>query len=296
MADGTEKPVETIQVGDYVLGHTLEPQRVTGAMEKFLLDDSFFGFSPGGPYFFTDSHLLAGPGLSVNGDGVQLWTVSPERLLNENPLMEFLSVQPITGGTELLQYNESERHLHEKEVKVFKDPVSYKRDVMVYAIQVEGDHGTYIANSFVCRHETPPFQHWPNTADLLLRVGSLPQVQNLRDLEYTLESVAMIETWVQDVDNEVRNVISSLWHAPNAECHWSLEEISVKEHAMSEIFNSPTYSAFIVELYARSGKVISDALDPSQITKSIEDRLASTDACVIFKAIANISKKLIVNT
>jgi hypothetical protein len=70
----------------------------------------------------------------------------------------------------------------------------------------------------------------------------------------------------------------------------------VKEDAMSEIFNSPTYSAFIVELYARSGQAISDVLDPAQTTKSVEERQTSADDCVIYRAIAKISKKLIMST
>jgi hypothetical protein len=298
MADRSKKPVELIQVGDYVLGHTLEPQRVTGALEKFLFDDSFYGFSPEGPFFFTDSHLLAGPGFT--GDELQLWTVSTERLLSENPLMEFTNVRPMTEDVELLQYNASKNNLRRKKVLVFKDPSSYTKDVMVYSIQVDGDQGTYIANDFICHHETPPLQHWPRTIDLLLRVGSLPHVRKLQDLKYSLENVAMLESLIQNIDNELIKLISALRNNSNLECVLTSEESLDKrslidtELAMSQIFSNPTYSAFMVGMYARTGKIISAVLD-NQLTPFLEGQLSSI-YCLIFTAIADRSEILLFNS
>jgi hypothetical protein len=271
MADWSEKRVEDVKIGDLVLDHKLKPTIVVGALEKFLNKDSLFGFSPEGPFFFTSTHLMGGP--AGDNEGLQLYATSLSRLLDENPLMEFLNVQELstTKPTAYYAVDAAKKVIIVEEMNFFKDPVPSQPESFVYTIEVESEHGTYFANGVVCRHEVPPLEEWPNSMELLFRILGRPELEFVEGVVYSLDSVRKLGGILGSTKEKMAEVISDFFKeggAHETESNGNFKQFGDREKVLSKLFSNPFYSTFGVGLYGEAGKMLSLTLDnpasPSQ--------------------------------
>ncbi|CAL8147727.1 unnamed protein product [Orchesella dallaii] len=184
LADFTEKSVENLEIGDILLDKELKPTRVVGVSYEFLLTQKFYGFD-NQSFFFTDTHLFMGPSENSNG---QLYTTSKKDLFAQNPLLEYLNVNEFKEGknTTLFYFDASiENQPIVKNVQVFPEPKIYPEETPIYFIQVDSPSGTYFAEGFVCRHEIPPLEFWPNTMAALFPLFESKGFEKVSELPYS---------------------------------------------------------------------------------------------------------------
>ncbi|ODN01860.1 Reticulocyte-binding protein 2 a [Orchesella cincta] len=270
LSDMTEKSVEELQVGDIVLDKDMNPTRVLGVAYEFLLDQKFYGFD-NESFFFTDSHMFVGP--SSAGD-ISLYAKSTNRLFYNNPLLKYLNVNDMDKTERLpLFHRVGERQVSVENVFVTADPVEYPIDTPIYFIQVDSPTGTYFANGYVCRHEIPPVEYWPNTMSILFKLMGTDSFEKLSQLSYTIETV----NFLLDVSNKVAATVkqfieSSEWRNAKTERNYkvmTLEDINMEE-CISKIFSNPTLSTAGVSLYARVGDIIAPYLDSIETEKQVD--------------------------
>ncbi|CAL8139066.1 unnamed protein product [Orchesella dallaii] len=269
MADMSEKPVELLQIGDIVLDKDLRPTRVLGVSYEFLLEQKFYGFD-NKSFFFTDSHLFAGPSVENEGD-LKLYAKSTKTLLHNNPLMKYLNVSDMDDHEKLrLFHHDGNNSVSVRNVTVSEDPQEYPPETPIYFIQVDSPTGTYIANGYVCRHEIPPIELWPNTMSILFRLMETEAFQKISQLPYTLETISFLQNVISQVVTEVKLFLerSELRKGDYGKPQeiMRLEDVGVEE-SIGKIFGNPTLSTAGVNLYARVGSIISPYLDDIEESK-----------------------------
>lgn len=272
MADFTEKYVETLKVGDMILDKDLNSARVLGVSYEFLLQQKFYGFEDE-PSFFTNSHIFVGPPNADedNGSGMKLYAESISNLYSHNPLMEYLNVTEMGSyaNTEvtLFHLENTTMKVFERAVHVVEDPHIYAMDTPVYFIEVDSPTGTYIANGYVCQHEIPPVEHWPNTMSMLFRLMNTPSFKKLSQLKYSLPVVILLEDITNDAAATVQQYIQNgiMKDSINRQAVtdyplMTLDDLDIDE-CISKIFNNPTVANVGVGLYAKVGVIVSQYLD-----------------------------------
>jgi hypothetical protein len=127
---------------------------------------------------------------------------------------------------------------------------------------------------------------------------------NVKVKKYTLENVARLQEWVMEIYTEVRQLIHE--QGMRKDTHLSastdcvLPEMTTangnrnREHVLSQIFNSPTYSAFMAEFYVRTWDLLSSVLYiPS--CPSLTELLPPNMDCLVLKTIAKAGDELTLN-
>lgn len=272
LVDKTEKPVELLKIGDVLLDKDLKPTRVLGVAYEFLLTQKFYGFD-NETFFFTDTHLFA----DDNGESLQLYTTSSTNLFAQNPLMEYLNISEFSNDNE----NERTRVLHygstsqsdkpiRREITVYQEEKNYPIETPIYFIQVDSPSGTYFAEGYVCRHEIPPFEYWPNTMSTLFALFGTTGLETVAQMPYTLETIDQIDRISDDVKKTVLNVLQRELETSDFkyELHKEIETCEILsfddfdlDAVVGNIFGNPTLSTLGMELYGNTGKVISKYLD-----------------------------------
>ncbi len=274
MADFSEKDVETLKVGDMILDKDFNSVRVLGVAYEFLLLEKFYGFNDESS-FFTNSHIFVGPPKKAeedSGSGMKLYAESISNLYSHNPLMEYLNVTEMGShdNTEvtLFYLENSTLSVFGKAVRVVEDPQIYAMDTPVYFIEVDSPTGSYFANGYVCQHEIPPVEHWPNTMSVLFRLMNTPSFQKLSQLKYSLPVVVLLE----DITNEVAAAVQQYVNTSTKELNngqasvitgyplMALGDVDIDE-CISKIFSNPTVASAGVSLYAKVGVIVSPYLD-----------------------------------
>ena len=97
MADGSEKPIESIQKDDLILDGNLQTVRVLALVTNFLGYRQLFQFK-NGP-IFTPEHMFY-----ASIDEPEIGVVSKEALIQEMPQTEEWNVKPLEELELLLQY------------------------------------------------------------------------------------------------------------------------------------------------------------------------------------------------
>ena len=97
MADGSEKPIESIQKDDLIIDGNLQPVRVLALVTNFLGYRQLFQFK-NGP-IFTPEHMFY-----AAIDKPEIGVVSKEALIQEMPQTEEWNVKPLEELEQLLQY------------------------------------------------------------------------------------------------------------------------------------------------------------------------------------------------
>ncbi|CAL8123444.1 unnamed protein product [Orchesella dallaii] len=266
MSDMTEKPVEQLRVGDTVMDKDMNPARVLGVAYEFLLDQHFYGFD-NQSFFFTNSHMLVGPSSDGSSGDLTLYAKSTNLLFYNNPLLKYLNVVDMDESEELRLFHRDisgENQVTAENVKVTEDPQEYPRDTPIYFIQVESPTGTYFANGYVCRHEIPPIEYWPNTMSIMFRLMGTESFEKLTVLPYTIDTVSFLHDLTNNVATTVKQFMdSNEWRnsvdGENFEI-MTLGDIDLDD-CIGKIFSNPTLSTAGVSLYARVGDVIAPYLD-----------------------------------
>ncbi|CAL8067902.1 unnamed protein product [Orchesella dallaii] len=265
MGNGTQKPVEQLKPGDILVDKDLMPATVLGVAHEFLLDQSFYGFD-NTSFFFTNSHLFVGPNEnSLKFGESMLFAKSTDNLYHNNPLMRYLNVSDMVEDQKFKLFHFNEEQLDVKNVDVVKDPIEHPSKTPVYFIQVDSPSGTYFANDFVCRHEIPPIEYWPNTMSILFRLMDTESFKKLAKLPYTFDTVSLLQTANYEVSLVVKRYLETKVENnadDTAEIHevMKLDSINLEE-CLSSIFSDPTLSTAGVNLYAQVGNVIAEHLD-----------------------------------
>ncbi|CAL8139038.1 unnamed protein product [Orchesella dallaii] len=269
MADMSEKSVELLQIGDIVLDKDMRPTRVLGVSYEFLLEQKFYGFD-NKSFFFTNSHLFAGPSVENEGD-MRLYAKSKKTLFHNNPLMKYLNVSDMDDHEKLrLFHHDGKNSVSVRNVTLSQDPQEYPPETPIYFIQVDSPTGTYIANGYVCRHEIPPIELWPNTMSILFRLMETEAFQKISQLPYTLETISFLHNVISQVATEVKLFLARTelrkgdYGKPQEIMR--LEDVAVEE-SIEKIFGNPTLSTAGVNLYARVGSIISPYLDDIEESK-----------------------------
>ncbi|ODM95783.1 Reticulocyte-binding protein 2 a, partial [Orchesella cincta] len=304
LADFTEKPVQELIIGDVLLDKDLKPTRVLGISYEFLLNQKFYGFD-NQSFFFTDTHLFVGPKANVmketltpDQDLFQLYTTSKANLFAQNPLLKYLNVKDFDENT---KFNDTLRTslfhfdplLHDKpverDINVFLEPKIYPADTPIYFIQVDSPTGTYFAEGYVCRHEIPPLELWPNTIATLFSIFGTRGFKKLAQLPYSLETIYLIDGVSDNVRMRVKSVLdeeflsgeSAKHHEMNYYCKkQSLANFNLDE-MIGKIFNNPTMAALAMELYGGTGSIMSKYMDNPNMPLSecqlqtLQDRIAN---------------------
>ncbi|CAL8139064.1 unnamed protein product [Orchesella dallaii] len=269
MADMSEKPVEFLQIGDIVLDKNMHPTRVLGVSYEFLLEQKFYGFD-NQSFFFTNSHLFAGPSVENEGD-MRFYAKSTKTLFHNNPLMKYLNVSDMDDHEKhQLYHHDGKNSVSVRNVTVSQDPQEYPPEIPIYFIQVDSPTGTYIANGYVCRHEIPPIELWPNTMSILFRLMETEAFQKISLLPYTLETISYLHNVIDRVATEVKLFLegneSRKGDYGKPKEIMRLEDVGVEE-SIGKIFGNPTLSTAGVNLYARVGSIISPYLDDIEESK-----------------------------
>ncbi|CAL8067910.1 unnamed protein product [Orchesella dallaii] len=268
MADGTEKPVELLEAGDVVVDKDLKPTSVLGVAHELLLGQTFYGFD-NNSFFFTNSHLFVGPkDLNSGSENFTLFTKSTEYLYYNNPLLRHLNVRamPNNGSFELFHVEtlSNTKIVSEKIVTVTEDPETYPLDTPIYFIQVNSSTGTYVANGYVCRHETPDFALWPNTMSILLRLIETSAFENVSLFPYNIETEIYLQNSINNIVKRVEQFFEEReWSNSVDESNYevmTLGDVDLDE-CILRIYNNPTLSSAGIGFYASVGPVIAMHLD-----------------------------------
>lgn len=264
MSDLTEKNVENLLVGDMVMDKDLKPTKILGVSYEFLLNQKLYGFGKN-PAFFTNSHLFVGPGITGQ---LRLYAKSVSNLYQHNPLLEYLNVTEMgTSETKTVTlYHFEDGAVVAKPTTVFQDQQLHAMDSLVYFLQVDSPTGTYFANGYVCQHEIPPVEYWPNTMSLLFRLMKTTAFEKLAEMEYSLGTIMVVDDSTNFVESSVKkyvhNDMENDIESSNASNYllMTLQDINMEE-SISKIFNNPTVAAAAVSLYAKTSVILSPYLD-----------------------------------
>ncbi len=287
MGDGSSKPVECVRRGDIVLDVDLKPSRVLGCNSFFLGDRSFYGFTPNAgtgsgssSAFFTEVHLFVRPDRKLN-------VVSKDAFLEENPVFELLADQIVClkKGTQfqILGYDPNSHsvvsidcQLHEEDIG--SDPESLSPDTPVYFLEVDSSTGTYFANNFLCRHELPPFELWPNTFTCLQEMLLFDPVTiaKLAQFKLTHSTYAALSKLAKEIATCVQ---VCLYHGVLGQNERQSQRLAQKatnkeqiEQNLQFVLEHQTLVAFGLLIYSKCGKMLANHLDkPDSMhsTKSI---------------------------
>ncbi|CAL8122662.1 unnamed protein product [Orchesella dallaii] len=302
LADFSEKPVEQLEIGDMLLDKDLKPTKVLGVSYEFLVSQRFYGFD-NKSFFFTNTHLFVGPKHeedNIGGsDSFQLYTTSKAILFNQNPLLEYLHVKNFQEGANTNQsttllYFDPRIHKYpvEKDIEVYLDPRSYSAETPIYFIQVDSPTGTYFAEGFVCRHEIPPLELWPNTMATLFSLFGSNGFEILAKLPYSLETISFIDEISDEVQMKVEEFFDEEFlgwqnnrtsESDNSETVYTENDLEVGmgrsckrkllesfnlDEMIGKIFNNPTMAVLGMNLYGGTGSVISMYLDNPKVALS----------------------------
>ncbi|CAL8138956.1 unnamed protein product [Orchesella dallaii] len=268
MTDLSQKPVEQLKIGDVILDMNMMPTSVLGVAYEFIFDQKFYGFDEDS-FFFTNTHLFAGPSSSPTAEDFKLYAKSTHNLFYNNPLMKYLNVSDMEGveRLHLFYHDEENESLSAKDVTVYEDPQEYSQDIPIYFIQVDSPTGTYFANGYVCRHEIPPVEYWPNTMGLLFRLMDTETFGELAELPYTLENAKFLQNVTIKVAENVKQFLEKEeWKQERSGEQYeimTLGDIDMEEN-IGKIFNNPSIAAVGVGLYARVGEVVAPYLDDAE--------------------------------
>ncbi|OXA62062.1 hypothetical protein Fcan01_00711 [Folsomia candida] len=283
------KPVESLQVGDIILDHNINPTTVVGISYEFLQSQGFHGFD-NETFFFTESHILAGPA-NNNDSGLQFYVKDKPLLLRQNPLMEFIPVQE-------MQYREpfqvlkldpkNATSLGSATVQVYTDPSPHSEDELIYFLQVDNPSGTYIANGYVCRHETPPLDKWPHAMGVLFKIFYTEELAFFGDVPYTMEVMEKIDLITAEVEEalvkvDLKRLISSAGDDDGSiELPFDPEEATT---VLQGVFNNPTLGAMATKLYAATSKKLSLYFDDENAQEFVGHGFIGRGQDLIFKEI-----------
>jgi hypothetical protein len=269
LSDGRKLPVETIRSGDMVLDINLKSCKVVGVNHMFMDGKRFYGFSKNN-CFFTGGHIFA------HSKSDEFFVVSKRELLKDNPFIDDLKVVEVQPGQkiEALKINgDSEtKTIVAETVTVFEDEIEYDAAVPVYFLIVENETGTYIANDYVCRHELPRFERWPNTLACLQKIVTSNMVKRnsvgkklsllaLREMEKTVDHIAKelekefsskCGTFLNDITNREHGSIS---------VEYMVADLSLYLATVTEMIHDNYWSTFAMLIYGRCGNLIRDVLD-----------------------------------
>lgn len=282
MADFTERNVESLKVGDMILDKDLIQTRVIGVSYEFLMNEKLYGFGDD-LVFFTKNHIFLGPSLNKvkSNSDFKLYVKSASTLYYENPLMEYLNVTEIgTNDVSLFHLKKFPYSLDTIKVPVFEDPQSYQMDTPVYYIQVESSSGSYFANGYVCRHDLPPMEHWPNTMSVLLRLINTPSFEKISKLKYSLPVVRMLDEVTNQIVTKVEQYFQygveyeNVWKVDKDYPLMTLGDVDM-EQCIPKLFSNPSVSYMGVHLYAKVGVILAPHLDGTMGISLSESRVAA---------------------
>ncbi|CAL8138954.1 unnamed protein product [Orchesella dallaii] len=295
MSDFTEKPVRLLQVGDIIMDMNLNPTRVLGVAHEFLLDQKFFGFD-NQSFFFTDNHIFVGPS-QESEQNFKLYAKSTKTLFHNNPLMKYLNVSDMDeyDTLKLFHFDNQNFTLEQNNVVVTQDPQEYPPETLIYFLQVDSPTGTYFANGYLCRHEIPPVEYWPNTMGMLFRLMGTETFENLAQLPYNMETVSFLQNGISQVTVAVKKFLEEVdWEnfgSGNDHEIMALDDVKVDEY-IGKIFSNPTLSTAGVGLYARVGEIVAPYLDVVEVgvPKVGRDRLGKIQYAIFQLIIDELAK------
>ncbi|CAL8067906.1 unnamed protein product [Orchesella dallaii] len=268
MADGTEKPVELLEAGDIVVDKDLMATSVLGVAHELLLGQKFYGFD-NNSFFFTNSHLFVGPKVAnSDSENFTLFAKSTEYLYYNNPLLRYVNVQamPNNESFELFHVENlsNTKIVSEKIVTVTEDSEVYPLDTPIYFLQVNSSTGTYVANGYVCRHETPDFTRWPNTMSILFRLIETNAFEKISLFPYNIETEVYLKNSINGTVKKVEMFFENYdWSNSGEGSNYevmTLGDVDLDE-CILRIYNSPTLSSAGIGFYAGVGPVIAMHLD-----------------------------------
>ncbi|CAM4842294.1 unnamed protein product [Rotaria magnacalcarata] len=294
-SDGHQLPIEMIRSGDMILDIKLKPCKVIGVIYMLLDCKKFHGFSKTN-CFFTGGHIFA------RDKSNEFFVVSKEAILKDNPFINELNVVEIKPNQSIkvmkFKNDSGKKHIVVCEnVTIYKDETKYDSTTPVYFLIVESETGTYIANGYVCRHELPTFERWPNTlacfqeifASNIVKQNSIGRKltpSTLRRIEKIVDHVAeqlerefssKCETFFNDITNTGHENISTKYTIPDLSSYLTI---------LTEMIENNYWSTFGMLIYGRCGNLIRELLDnQKQQTISI-----SQIADFIIKSIENFSE------
>ncbi|CAL8121544.1 unnamed protein product [Orchesella dallaii] len=299
MADGMQKPVELLKAGDIVVDKDLMPTSVLGVAHEFLLDQIFYGFD-NSSFFFTNNHLFIGPKVvNSESENFTIFVKSTEYLYNNNPLLRYINVRsmPENGSFTLFHMENlsNKKFISKKTVTVTEDPNVYPLDTPMYFIQVNSSSGTYIANGYVCRHETPPFELWPNTMSILFRLVKTNAFDKISLFPYNIETEIYLQNSIKGTTKKVNKFFENReWSNSGNESNYeimTLKDVDVDE-CIVKIYNNPTLSNAGIRFYATVGQVIAMYLDEEteqKIDSAIVGKIQHELYQILFQEIENYS-------
>ncbi|XP_037042297.1 uncharacterized protein LOC119078725 [Bradysia coprophila] len=163
------KPIAILKSGDFVLDKDGRPARVVAVNKVYTCGRALlYGFDEISP-FFTCQHTFLHPSGSI--------LVQNKTMLREfHPQMqtEFDVIEMPTRNIEVLTVQDG--RLVAATVP-FLTSLEMDNDEELYFLAVEGE-GTYVANGFVCYHELPIFDAWPQTFLVIFETVKMLDVQN----------------------------------------------------------------------------------------------------------------------
>ena len=137
-------------MNDEILDRYLQPQKVIGINYTYLQDRNMYQFANDGPLITADHQFYTAMDTSTTV------VASLEVLLKENPQL----VGEDNGGS-VLRYETLSQEIQNKEIFLMEHK-GFKAETKVYFMEVSGD-GSYIADSYVAKHELPDFTKYPFT-------------------------------------------------------------------------------------------------------------------------------------
>jgi hypothetical protein len=230
---------------------------------------TFYGFSKNN-CFFTGGHIFA------RSKSNEFFVVSKRELLKDNPFIDDLNVIEVQPGHTIevmkIKSDSGMKDVVSETVTVFKDETEYDAALPVYFLIVESETGTYIANDYVCRHELPRFERWPNTLACFQKVFSSNAVKQylvgkklsplaLREMEKTVDYIAkQLEKEFSSKCGECLHNITNTEHE-SISVEYVVPDLSLYLATMTEILHDNYWSTFAMLIYGRCGNLIRDILD-----------------------------------
>ncbi|UJR18157.1 hypothetical protein I4U23_005057 [Adineta vaga] len=291
LSDGRKLPIEIIRSGDMVLDINLKPCRVIGVNHMFMDGKNLYGFSKNN-CFFTGGHIF------VQNKSNDFFVISRQELLKDNPFMDKLNIIEVQSGQSIevmkLKDESGMQNIVCETVTIFKDETEYDAAVPVYFLIVESATGTYIANDYVCRHELPTFECWPNTLVCLQKIFTSNVVkQNSIGKKLSPSELCQIEKIADYAAKQLKkeflpkhgtffNDITNTEHDSTA-TELIVSEMSLYLTTLLEMTHDNYWSAFGMLIYGRCGYLIRDLLD-NQKKKPVSSSIL---ADFIIKSIEN---------
>ena len=271
LSDGRKLPIEMIHSGDTVMDINLKPCKVIGINHMLMDGKGFYGFSKNN-CFFTGGHIFA------QNNCNEFFVVSKQELLKDNPFIDELNVVEVQPGhsVEVMKIRNDigmkDTNVICERVRIFKDETEHDAEVPAYFLIVENETGTYIANDYVCRHELPRFERWPNTLICLQKVFTSDAVKRkpvveklspsaIREMERIVNYIAkQLEKEFPSTSDAVFNDVTNIDHG-SVSNEYLMTDFSLYLATLTEILQDNYWSAFAMLIYARCGNLIRDVLD-----------------------------------